>query len=155
MFIFLLVRYTCLRQLKGPPTVKYGITSYWLCHFPAPTQPGINTPHNPSTDILHSPAYEDGTDSEFRNVDNENSDAGELLKKEQITFRTRRKLKNKKDHLHYKFSCTFTPLLHFSTTNVIIPCCIDICASSYTKSHNGSDSWPCTVESLTRLATFE
>jgi len=32
-------------------------------HFPAPTQPGINTPHNPSTDILHSPAYEDGTDS--------------------------------------------------------------------------------------------
>jgi len=41
-------------------------TSYWLCHFPASTQPGINTPHNPSTDILHSPAYEDGTDSEFR-----------------------------------------------------------------------------------------
>jgi len=36
----------------------------------APTQPGINTPHNPSTDILHSPAYEDGTDSEFRNVGN-------------------------------------------------------------------------------------
>ena len=31
-------------------------------------QPDINTPHNPSTDILHSPAYEDGTDSEFRNV---------------------------------------------------------------------------------------
>jgi len=26
--------------------------------------------HNPSTDILHSPAYEDGTDSEFRNVGN-------------------------------------------------------------------------------------
>ena len=45
-------------------------TSYWLCHFPAPTQPGINTPNNPSTDILHSPAYEDGTDSEFRNVGN-------------------------------------------------------------------------------------
>jgi len=31
---------------------------------------GINTPQNPSTDILHSPAYEDGTDSEFRNVGN-------------------------------------------------------------------------------------
>ena len=59
-----------------------------------PTQLGINTPHNPSTDILHSPAYEDGTDSEFRNVDNWNSIAGELPKKKQITFRTRRKLKN-------------------------------------------------------------
>ena len=45
-------------------------TSYWPCHFTAPTQPGINTPHNPSTDILHSRAYEDGTDSEFRNVGN-------------------------------------------------------------------------------------
>jgi len=31
---------------------------------------GINTPHNPATDILHSPAYEDGTDSEFQNVGN-------------------------------------------------------------------------------------
>ena len=41
------------------------------------------------------PAYEDGTDSEFRNVGIYNSDAGELPKKEQITFRTRRKLKNK------------------------------------------------------------
>jgi len=40
-------------------------TSYWLCHFLAPTQSGINTPHTPSTDILHSPAYENGTDSEF------------------------------------------------------------------------------------------
>jgi len=37
--------------------------------------------------ILHSPAYEDGTDSEFRNVGNWNSDAGELPKKEQITGR--------------------------------------------------------------------
>ena len=44
--------------------------SYWLCHFPAPTQPGINTPRNPATDILHSPAYEDGTDTEFWNVAN-------------------------------------------------------------------------------------
>ena len=55
----------------GLLTASYGHTaSYWLCHFPAPTQPGINTPHKPSTDILHSPAYEDGTDSEFRNVGN-------------------------------------------------------------------------------------
>ena len=60
-------------------------TTYWLYHFPAPTQPGINTPHNPSTDILHSPANDDGTDNEFRNVGNCNSDAGELPKKEQIT----------------------------------------------------------------------
>jgi len=45
-------------------------TSYRLCHFPALTQPGINTPHYPSTDILHSTAYEDGTESEFRNVGN-------------------------------------------------------------------------------------
>ena len=35
---------------------------------PLQNQPGINTPHNSSTDILHSPPYEDGTDSEFRNV---------------------------------------------------------------------------------------
>ena len=55
--------------LAGLLPALYGhTTSYWLCHFPTPTQPGINTPHNPSTDILHSPAYEDGTDSEFRNV---------------------------------------------------------------------------------------
>jgi len=44
-------------------------------------------------------AYEDGTDSEFRNVGNWNLDAGELPKKEQITSRTRRKLKNKNDCL--------------------------------------------------------
>ena len=49
------------------------------------TQPGINTPHNPSTDILHSPAYEDGTDSDIQNVGSQISDAGELPKKEQIT----------------------------------------------------------------------
>ena len=37
---------------------------------PLQTQPDINTTHNPATDILHSPAYEDGKDSEFRNVGN-------------------------------------------------------------------------------------
>jgi len=46
--------------------------------------------------VLHSPAYEDGTESEFRNVGHYNSDAGDLPKKEHITFKTRRKLKNKK-----------------------------------------------------------
>jgi len=35
--------------------------------------------------MKYSPAYEDGTDSEFRNVGNWNSDAGELPKKKQIT----------------------------------------------------------------------
>ena len=55
---------------SGEVAEPIGSTSYWLCHFPAPTQPGINAPQNPSTDIIHSPAYEDGTDSEFRNVDN-------------------------------------------------------------------------------------
>ena len=34
--------------------------------------------------VIHSPAYEDGTDSDFRNAGNWNSDAGELPKKEQI-----------------------------------------------------------------------
>jgi len=32
--------------------------------------------------VYISPAYEDGTDSEFRNVGSYNSDAGELPKKE-------------------------------------------------------------------------
>jgi len=31
---------------------------------------------------VNSPSYEDGTDSEFRNFGNQNSDAGELPKKE-------------------------------------------------------------------------
>jgi len=30
---------------------------------PLQTQPDKNTTHNPATDIFHSPAYEDGTDS--------------------------------------------------------------------------------------------
>ena len=34
---------------------------------------------------IHTPAYEGGTDREFRNVGSYNSDAGELPKKEQIT----------------------------------------------------------------------
>ena len=50
------------------PALYGHTTSYWLCHFPAPARLGINTPHTPSTDILHSLAYEDGTDSEFQNV---------------------------------------------------------------------------------------
>jgi len=41
-----------------------------LCHFTASTQPGINTLNNHSPDIIHSHAYEVGTDSEFQNVGN-------------------------------------------------------------------------------------
>ena len=44
--------------------------------------------------ILHPPAYEDGTDKDFRNVGSQNSDPGELPKKEHITIETRRKLEN-------------------------------------------------------------
>jgi hypothetical protein len=44
-------------------------------------------------EFLHSPAYEDGTDSEFRNVGQKNTDAGDLPKRKQTTFGTRRKLK--------------------------------------------------------------
>ena len=62
----------------SPPPLPAGLltpphwhtASYWLCDFPAQTQPGINSTHSPATDILHSPAYEDGTGSEFRNVGN-------------------------------------------------------------------------------------
>ena len=49
-----------------------------------------------ATDILHPPAYEHGTDKEFRNVGYQEPDAGESPKKEQFTIDTRRKLENKK-----------------------------------------------------------
>ena len=70
---------------------------YFYGFYDETIQPGINTTQNHATDILHSPAYKDGTDSEFRNVGNLNSDAWELPKKEHITFRTWRKLENKKE----------------------------------------------------------
>jgi hypothetical protein len=41
------------------------------------------------------PAYEDGTDSVFRNVGIQNSDAGELPRRKHTTFTTRRKLEIK------------------------------------------------------------
>jgi len=47
----------------GPLTAPHGhTTSYWLGHFPAPNPTRyiyIYITHNPATDILHSPAYED------------------------------------------------------------------------------------------------
>jgi len=42
------------------------------------------------------PAYEDGTDRVFRNVDIYNSDAGELPKRKHNIFRTRRKFEIKR-----------------------------------------------------------
>jgi hypothetical protein len=56
---------------------------------------GINTWPYPATNILHPPAYEDGTDKEFRNVGYQDPDAGESPKKEQSTIDTWRKLENK------------------------------------------------------------
>jgi len=41
-----------------------------LCGVFIPGRVGAGKWHNPATDILHSSAYEDGTDSEFRNVGN-------------------------------------------------------------------------------------
>ena len=71
------------------------------------------------------PAYEDGTDSEFRNVGNSNSDAGELPKKEQVTFRTRRKLKNKGFDLSFflstwTFQDDFSPFKNHTTNSLPI-----------------------------------
>ena len=40
-------------------------------------------------------AYEDGTDRVFRNVATHSSDAGELTKRKNITFRTQGKLKSR------------------------------------------------------------
>ena len=55
-------------------------------HFPATTLSNINTPHISTLVILHSPAYEDGTDRGFRNVGFYNSDAGELPKRKCTTL---------------------------------------------------------------------
>jgi len=57
-------------EVAEPIGSSVPVRAHYFLLAPAPTQPVINTPHNPSTDILHSPAYEDGTDSEFRNVSN-------------------------------------------------------------------------------------
>jgi len=71
----------------------------WSIHLPMKMEPTMSSEtsaiRTQTPGMKYSPAYEDGTDSEFRNVGNQNSDAGELPKKEQITFRTRRKLKNR------------------------------------------------------------
>ena len=50
------------------PTHSQSLAFHWLLHQPARTLSSINTPHIPSLVILHSPAYEGGTDRGFRNV---------------------------------------------------------------------------------------
>jgi hypothetical protein len=52
---------------------------------------------------VHSPAYEDGTDSEFRNVGQKHTDGGNLPKRKQTILGTWRKLKinNNNMLLHY------------------------------------------------------
>ena len=71
--------------MVNSPASELGWSGEVALPLPRSNPTGINTPHNPATDTLHSPAYENGNDSEFRNVGNLNSDAGELPKKEQIT----------------------------------------------------------------------
>ena len=61
-----------------------------------------NTPHTRSSIIPHPPAYEDGTDREFRNVGYQRyMDAGDLPKRQKITIRKRRKFKIKKTYSAY------------------------------------------------------
>jgi len=49
------------RLCTYPPPL-YHFAYYWLLHLPATTLSDIYTPHFTSPVILHSPAYEDGTD---------------------------------------------------------------------------------------------
>ena len=65
------------------------LPSHWSYHFPTTNIFGINTPHTRSSIIPHPPAYEDGTDREFRNVGSQRYvDAGDLPKRQQITIST-------------------------------------------------------------------
>jgi len=57
---------TCCASTRPAPSGQS--TSYWPCPFPATTLSSINTTHISTRVILPSPAYEDGTDREFRNV---------------------------------------------------------------------------------------
>jgi hypothetical protein len=78
-----------------PPTSHSHFPSHWFCHFTVlPPTVYIYT-NTPSLTILHPPAYEDGTDSEFWNVGQQHTDAGDLPKRKWTTFTTRWKLKLK------------------------------------------------------------
>jgi hypothetical protein len=63
----------------------------------------------PSTLHIPHPAFEDGTDSRFRNVGKPKYDAGEIPKRTYTIFRTRRKFEIKKT-LNY-LSFIIFPLL--------------------------------------------
>ena len=82
--------YTTVIPLPQPavhlPAPIRSLTFHWLLHQPARTLSGINTPHIPSPVILHPPAYEDETDRGFRNVGYQNSDAGELPKRQYVKY---------------------------------------------------------------------
>ena len=62
--------YTCpLPQLVVHlPAHIQSLAFHWLLHQPVRTLSGINTPHIPSSVILHPPANEDGTDRGFQNI---------------------------------------------------------------------------------------
>ena len=55
------------------------------------------------------PAYEDGTERVFRNVGIKNSDAGELPRRKDTTFRTWRKFEIKKNTFITLRECTIVP----------------------------------------------
>jgi hypothetical protein len=64
---------------------------------------GINIPFL-SLSILHTvqPAFEDGTDRRFRNVEKPLYDAGEIPRRTYTIFRTRRKSEIKKRFISFK-----------------------------------------------------
>jgi hypothetical protein len=61
----------------------------------------------------HLPEYEDGINSVFRNVGTENSDVGELPRRKNKKFRTRRKFEIKST----RCSCHILAQLEFPKTN--------------------------------------
>ena len=70
--------------------------SYWLRVFSSQTFSRIIPRH--FSNLIHSshlPAYEDGTDTVFRNVGIYNSEAGELPRRKHKTFGTERKFEIK------------------------------------------------------------
>ena len=70
-----------LLRLKPPSLLRqWSLAFHSLLHQPARTLSAINTPHIPSSVILHPPAYENGTDRRLRNVGYQQCDAGNYPK---------------------------------------------------------------------------
>jgi hypothetical protein len=83
--------------------------------------PGINitlSSHHPLS-TLH-PAFEDGTDRGFRNVGKSQSDAGEIPKRIQTIFKTRRKFEIKNYMRCVGTRNIHTTFITFSATRIII-----------------------------------